>query len=113
MGFGKKKGGEHVSSDAVPAKKQKKPLTPKEKKRRILIVVLAIVAALLCLAAAATAFFQRPELPGSQRSRKRISAIWSGPKLSGDRKQDFLHVPGHRPRHGRRRQHRHGAAGGL
>ena len=89
MGFGKKKGGERVSSDAVPAKKQKKPLTPKEKKRRILIVVLAIVAALLCMAAAATAFFQRPELPDPTIKEEDFGDL-VGPKLSGDRKQDFF-----------------------
>ena len=85
----KKKDGERVAAEAAPTKKQKKPLTPKQKKQRILIIVLAIAAAVLCVAAAATAFFQRPELPDPSLKEEELDQL-TGPKLSGDRKQDFF-----------------------
>ena len=85
----KTKDGERVAAEAAPTKKQKKPLTPKQKKQRILIIVLAIAAAVLCVAAAATAFFQRPELPDPSLKEEELDQL-TGPKLSGDRKQDFF-----------------------
>lgn len=91
MGFGKKQGGTRVSGAASHAaaktNRKKRPLSPKEKKRRILIVVLAVAAALLCVAAAVTAFFQRPEIPNAEGEN---TLELEGPKLSGDRKEDFF-----------------------
>ena len=89
MGFEKKKGGVHEAPAAPKAKKQKKKLTPKQKKQRILIVVLAVAAAVLCIAAAVVAFFQRPELPDPGMKEESFGEL-TGPKLSGDRKEDFF-----------------------
>ena len=89
MGFGKKKGGAHAAPANVKTKQKKRPLTAKEKKRRIAIVVLAVIAALLCVSAAVMAFFQRPEIPTAPIGGDEEIEL-EGPKLSGDRKDDFF-----------------------
>ena len=114
MAFGKKEAGARAAaaSGEKRAKRAKKPLSPKEKKRRILLVVLALAAAVLCATAAAVAFFQRPELPDPVTKEEEFGEL-TGPKLSGDRKEDFFYLSGDRPRHRRRRQHRYRAPGSL
>ncbi|MCI5842405.1 MAG: LCP family protein [Clostridiales bacterium] len=91
MAFGKKEAGAHAAAanSGKRAKRAQKPLSPKEKKRRILLVVLALVAAALCATAAAVAFFQRPELPDPVTKEEEFGEL-TGPKLSGDRKEDFF-----------------------
>ena len=91
MAFGKKEAGARAAaaSGEKRAKRAKKPLSPKEKKRRILLVVLALAAAVLCATAAAVAFFQRPELPDPVTKEEEFGEL-TGPKLSGDRKEDFF-----------------------
>ena len=90
MAFGKKEAGARAAASGEKrAKRAKKPLSPKEKKRRILLVVLALAAAVLCATAAAVAFFQRPELPDPVTKEEEFGEL-TGPKLSGDRKEDFF-----------------------
>ena len=89
MAFGKKEAGAPRGERRETGETSQKPLSPKEKKRRILLVVLALAAAVLCATAAAVAFFQRPELPDPVTKEEEFGEL-TGPKLSGDRKEDFL-----------------------
>lgn len=94
----KKKQQPAVEHKAVPSrgaenKSAKKHLSPKEKRRRILIVVLAVIAAVLVgITVAVTLFFQRPELPAVENNpvKEELGLELVGPKVSGDRKEDFF-----------------------
>lgn len=89
MEHDRKKGGARSAPAAAKTKRSKRPLSQKEKKRRIALVALAVIAALLCVAAAVMAFFQRPEIPTAPISGDDEVEL-EGPKLSGDRKEDFF-----------------------
>ena len=111
-----KKGGSRLQKSTEKPEKQKKPrvpLTSRQKALRVVYIVVTVIAAIIVTAfAASRLLFVKPNVPTTQ-NRRGADLL----RRAGDQRQRaerrFLHLSHHWAGHGRRREHRHGDAGGL